>query len=181
MRRSIGVLAMVAAAAALAGCAQKPPGAVSVIEDKLYTVTPSSVPVAAGIVVGELTELKITERVQQDSGQIETPARLSGTLKLKNTSKDQTVRLIGATIRYIDKDGQVIKLEDARTEPAIRFSTAKSDRLDPGQETNDAVLVDFPAEALKQNKLKDISLAITYLPSAFRQETVNLAVSVGGQ
>ena len=69
----------------------------------------------------------------------------------------------------------------ARTEPALRFSTAKSDRLDPGQETNDAVLVDFPAEALKQNTLKDISLAITYLPSAFRQETVNLAVSVGGQ
>jgi hypothetical protein len=179
MRRSIGTLAMVAATVTLVGCAQKPPGAVSVIEDKTYTVTPSSVPVSAGIVVGELTELKVTERVEQGSGRIETPARLSGTLKLKNTSKDQTVRLIGADLRYIDKAGQVIKLEDERTAPTIRFSTAKSDRLDPGQETNDAVLVDFPAEALKQNTLKDISLAITYLPSAYRHETVNLAVSIG--
>jgi len=172
---------MVATTVALVSCAPKPPGAVSVIEDKVYTVTPESIPVAAGIVVGELTELKVTERVEQGSERVETPAKLSGSLKLRNTSNDQTVRLVAARIRYIDKDGQPIALEEARTEPIIQFSTAKSDRLDPGQESTDAVHVDFPAEALKQDMLKDIRLEITYLPSAFKQETVNLAVSIGGQ
>ena len=181
MRTSIGALAIIATAAALVGCAQKPPGTVAVIEDKVYTVTPASVPVNAGIVVGELTDLKVTERVEQGSGRVYTPAKLSGSLKLKNTSKDQTVRLVAATIRYIDVDGQVIALEEAQTEPSIRFSNAKSDRLDPGQDSTDVLHVDFPAQALKQNRLKDIRLELTYLPSAFKHETMNLAVSISGQ
>ena len=61
----------------------------------------------------------------------------------------------------------------------FRFSTSRTDRLDPGQEATDAVLVDFPAEALKRGKLKDIRLELTCLPSAFRHETVDLAMSIG--
>ena len=179
MRTSICAIAIVAATASVVGCAQKPPGDVTIIEDKIYTVNPASVPVAAGMVVGELTELKITERVERGSGVVASPAKLSGSLKLRNTSKDQTVRLAGATVRFIDTDGNVIKLEDARTESTIRFSTSKTDRLDPGQETTDVVLVDFPAEALAQGKLKNIRLELTYLPSPFKHETVNLAVSIG--
>jgi hypothetical protein len=178
MRRSIGALAIVAATVGLASCAQKPPGAVSVIEDKLYTVSPAAVPVAAGIVVGELKELKVIERVEQGSGRIDTPAKLSGSLKLKNISKDQTVRLVGATVRFIDNAGNVINLEDGRTESTIRFNSARTDRLDPGQDSTDSVLVDVPAAALEQGKLKDIRLELTYLPSAFKHETVNLAVSI---
>ena len=171
MRTWIGGVMLTAAIVILVGCTQKPYGPVAVIEDKVYTVTPTTLPVKSGIVVGELTELKIVERVEKDSGRVESAAKLSGTLKLKNTSTDQAVRLVGATIVYIDSDGAVIKLEDARTEPVIRFSTTKSDRLDPGQESTDAVYVDFPAEALKQAKLKDIRLDLTYLPSAFKRET----------
>lgn len=182
MGTSSGALAMaVAAALGLAACAQKPPGAVSVIEDKVYSVTPSTVPVAAGIVVGELTELKVTERVEQGTGRIDSPARLSGSLKLKNTSKDQSVRLVGASVRFVDRDGKIIPLETARTESNIRFSNAKTERLDPGQDTTDAVNIDVPIEALKKNTLKEIRLELTYLPSAFKHETVNLAVSIGGQ
>ena len=41
------------------------------IEDKTYTVTPeSAVTVKAGIVTGEVTEMKVTERVEKGSDRV---------------------------------------------------------------------------------------------------------------
>jgi hypothetical protein len=54
-----------------------------------------------------------------------------------------------------------------------------AERLDPGQEATQVVDVDFPAEALQAKKLKTIRLELVYLPSSYREETVNLAVSIG--
>lgn len=39
--------------------------------------------------------------------------------------------------------------------------------------------MDLPAEALKAKKLKEIRLELAYIPSPFREETVNFTVSVG--
>jgi len=39
--------------------------------------------------------------------------------------------------------------------------------------------VEFPAEALKAKMLKEIRLEFTYIPSSYREETVNFAVSIG--
>jgi hypothetical protein len=41
------------------------------------------------------------------------------------------------------------------------------------------VEVEFPVEALKANKLKEIRLELSYIPSPFREETVNFVVSIG--
>jgi hypothetical protein len=41
--------------------------------------------------------------------------------------------------------------------------------------------VDFPAEALKAKKLKEIRLELAYIPSPFHQETVKLSVTIGGK
>jgi hypothetical protein len=41
--------------------------------------------------------------------------------------------------------------------------------------------VDFPAEALKAKTLKEIRLGLAYIPSPYREETVHIIVSVGGQ
>ena len=46
------------------------------IEDKIYAVTPTAMTVKTGIVTAELTEMKVTERVEQGSGRIDSPARL---------------------------------------------------------------------------------------------------------
>jgi hypothetical protein len=150
-----------------------------VIEDKVYTVTPASVNVKAGIVTGEVTELKVTERVEKGSDRVVSPAKLTGTLKLKNTSPNQTVRLVAGKIQYIDAQGQVIKLEASRTDPTIKFATYGSERLDPGQDATQSLDVDFPAEALKAKKLKEIRLELAYIPSPFKEETVNFTVSIG--
>jgi hypothetical protein len=173
-------LAACALAAAFGGCAPKSPTAAVIVEDKIYSVTPPATTVKAGIVTAELTEMKVTERVEKESGRIDTPAKLTAKLKLTNGSPDQTVRLISGKMVYVDMQGQPIKLEEARTEPVIRFTSVSSSQLDPGQDMSQSIDVDFPAAALKGKKLKEIRLDLVYAPAAYRQETANVAVSVGG-
>lgn len=162
--------------------ASQPAATAAVIEDKTYTVTPAAMKVKAGIVTGEVTGMKVTERVEQGSGRVVSAAKLTAIVTLKNSSTDQAVRLIGGKILYVDAQGQPIKLEAARTEPELKLSTyGSSDRLDPGQETTQSLDVDFPAEALKAQKLKEIRFELAYIPSPYREETVNFTVSIGGQ
>jgi uncharacterized membrane protein YeaQ/YmgE (transglycosylase-associated protein family) len=163
------------------GPAPQPAATAAVIEDKTYTVTPAAMKVKAGIVTGEVTEMKVTERVEQGSGRVVSAAKLTAKVVLKNSSANQTIRLVSGTITYIDVHGQPIKLEAAQTEPTLKFTTYDSDRLDPGQETTQSLDVDFPAEALKAKTLKEIRLGLAYIPSQYREETVHVIVSVGGQ
>jgi hypothetical protein len=135
--------------------------------------------VKAGIVTGDVTNMKVTEQVEQDSGRVVSPAKLTALIVLKNSSENQTVRLVAGTIKYIDAQGQVIKLEETRTEPTLKFATYGTDRLDPGQEAIQTLDVDFPAEALKAQKLKEIRLELAYIPSPYREETVHFIVSIG--
>src|SRR5438034_1899966 len=66
--------------------------AAAVIEEMTYTITPVSVNVQAGIVVGEITGMRVVERVAKSTGGTVSPARLTGTLTLTNTSASQSVR-----------------------------------------------------------------------------------------
>lgn len=169
-----------AVAAAMLGCTPKSPTTTTVIEDKVYAVTPPAMTVKAGIVTAQLTDMKVTERVEKDSRKVDTPAKLSAKLKLQNSSPDQTVRLISGKMVYIDMHGNPIKIEEARTEPVIRFTSVSSAQLDPGQDSTQSIEVDFPAEALKVKALKEIRLSLTYAPTAYKQESANVVVSISG-
>ena len=180
MQASLTVIS-VAVAALTVGCTPPKSAVAAVISDKVYVVTPNSLKVKAGIVTGEVTEMKVTERVEEGSGRIETPAKLSGKLVLKNVSADQTVRLIGGKISYIDVQGQPIALENNRTEPTVKIGSSygSSDRLDPGQDATQVLDAEFPVAALKAKNLKEIRLALIYVPSPYKQETLNFTVSIG--
>lgn len=141
-------------------------------------VTPASVTVKAGIITGAVTEMRVTERVERGSNLVISPAKLTGKLRLTNTSSDQTVRLVTGKILFIDAQGQPMKLEDARAEPALRFSAYGGDRLDPEQEVAQSLDVELPAEALKAKRLKEIRIELAYIPSPYRQEMANFAVSI---
>ena len=171
-----------AVTAIAAGCSPEPTVAAAVVGDRIYTVTPSSLQVKTGIVTGEVTDMKVTERVEQGTGRVATPAKLSGKLVLRNDSEDQTVRLISGKISYIDAEGRPIALEDSRTEPTIRVSSyGTTDRLDPGQDLKHDLDAEFPVEALKAKNLKEIRLDLTYTPSPYREEALNFGVTIGGQ
>ncbi|OGB99415.1 MAG: hypothetical protein A3G35_12605 [candidate division NC10 bacterium RIFCSPLOWO2_12_FULL_66_18] len=182
MWKWVGVtIAATAVAAMTLGCSQQPSGTAAVIEDKVYTVTPASVTVKAGIVTGDVTEMKVTERVEKGSDRIVSPAKLTGKLVLKNSSTNQTVRLVAGKIQYIDTQGQPIKVSETQTEPTIKFATYGAEQLGPGQDATQSLDVDFPAEALKAKKLKEIRLELAYIPSPYKEETVNFTVAIGGQ
>ena len=172
-----------AVTASMVGCSPPQAVAAPAISDKIYTVTPASLMVRAGVLSGEVTDMKVTERVEAGTGRVASPAKLTGKLVLRNTSADQSVRLVDAKILYIDTQGNRIKLEKDRTEPSIKVapSYGSSDRLDPGQDTTQAVDVDFPVAALKAKKLKDIRLDLSYIPSQYKEERLSFAVSIGGQ
>jgi|GEM_PF-423626 len=178
-RWGLGAALVAVVAWMILGPAPQPAATAAVIEDKTYAVTPAAIKVQAGIVTGDITEMKVAERVEKDSDRIVTPAKLTALLRLKNTSTDQTVRLTAGKIVYIDAEGQAIKLEDARSEPVIKFVAYGSERLDPGQEVTQSVDVEFPAEALQAERLKEIRLEFAYIPSPYREATVNFAVSIG--
>jgi hypothetical protein len=137
--------------------------------------------VQAGIVTGEVTEMKVTERIEKGSDRVVAPAKLTGKLKLKNSSKDQAVRLMTGKLLYIDAQGQPIKVGEGRTEPFLKLATYGAETLDPGQEATNSVDVDFPADALKAKKLKEIRLELAYIPTSYKTESVNFTVVIGGQ
>ena len=178
------MLTSAALTALAAGCSPQSSAVAAAISDKVYRVTPDALKVRAGIVSGEVTEMKVIERVEEGSGKVTTPAKLTGKLVLKNVSADQSVRLLGGRILYIDAQGQPIKLDDNRNEPTIRIAPSygsSSDRLDPGQDATHMLDAEFPVEALKAKKLKEIRLDLAYIPSAYKQETLKFPVSIGGQ
>ena len=179
-RWGLGAMLVALVAWMTLGPVQQPAAVAAAIEEKTYAVTPAAVKMQAGLVTGEVTDMKIAERVEKGSDRIVTAAKLTGMLRLKNTSANQTVRLLEGRLLYIDAQGQPIKLENARTEPTFKFATyGSSERLDPGQEAIQPLDVEFPAEALKPKNLKEIRLEFAYIPSPYREETVNFAVSIG--
>ena len=175
-------LAMAAAvlAAAAAACNPAPAPKSAAINDKVYAVTPADIAVKGAVISGALTEMKVVERVEDGSGRVDQPARLTGKLVLTNVSKDQSVRLVGGKLAYIDTQGRPIPLEDNRTVPTLKVASSYGgqDRLDPGQDSSQPVEAEFPAAALKTKGIKEIRLELQYIPSAYRQETMNFGVSI---
>lgn len=155
------------------------PGGAATIEDKVYPVTPPSMTVKSGMITGEVIDLKVTERVEKGSDRVVSPARLTGTLRLLNTSANRTVRLVEGKVRFIDAQAQAIRPGAGQTDPIVKFTRYGNEWLDPDQGASYALDVDFPVEALQANRLKEIRLELVYVPSPFREETVNFTVSIG--
>src|SRR5688500_4324499 len=85
--------------------AQQPAATAAGIDEKSYAVTPATMTLKAGVVTGEMTEIRVTERIEQGSGRVVSPAKLTARIVLKNSSENQTVRMVTGKIQYIDAQG----------------------------------------------------------------------------
>ena len=74
MQATMNMVALAVVAAVNTGCAQKPANPALVIDAKSYSVALAQVRVKAGIVNGDLSELNVMKRTEQDSGRVDTPA-----------------------------------------------------------------------------------------------------------
>lgn len=174
------ILVSAEVAAIADGCSPQS-AAAPVLTDRLYTVHPDTARTQVGTVAGEIVRMKVTQRVEQESGRSHLPARLSGRLFLQNISADQSIRVTGAHISYLDAQGQPIRLDNDRAEPSLTFgsSSGASRRLDPGQNATELLDAEFPAAALKAGALKEIQIRLE-LSNVPRVQMLNFAVSIGG-
>jgi hypothetical protein len=149
------------------------------ITEKTFPLKPVSVPVRVGVLSGELGELSVMERVNASTGEVVYAPQLHGTLKLKNTSSDEAVSLVSGQVEYLDSSGTRIPLAEGRGDTTLRIYSYAGDRLDPGKEANQTVDVPFPASALQANRLAEIRLSLTYLPTPYERKSVEVPVAVG--
>jgi hypothetical protein len=172
-----------ALAAALAGCSNKGPETQAPqVTEKVFNLTPGTIKVKAGIVGGELSGVKITERIEEGTGRVDYGPRLSGRLVLRNLATDKSVLIDGGKLVYADAADKPIALPPESTPPSIRLGDSygsSSARLDPGQELVREVDVDFPAEALKPGKLREIRVQLRYTAAPFRRDLLEFPVALG--
>jgi hypothetical protein len=177
--------AVAAVAAALAGCSNKGPEASAPqISEKVFNVTPASVKVKAGIVGGELSGMRVTERVEEGSGRVDYGPRLSGRLVLRNLSSDQSVLVDGGKLVFADSADRPIATPSESSPPSIRLGdsyNSTSARLDPGQEITRDIDVDFPCEALKAGKLHEIRVQLHYTAAPFRRDLLEFPVALSAK
>jgi hypothetical protein len=174
------LLATAVLAAVSTACAPPQSAKAPAVNDKTYAVSPADLTVKGSLLSGALTGMKVVERVEDGSGRVDQAARLTGKLVVTNLSKDQSVRLVGGNLVYIDMQGKPIALEDNRTAPTLKLTSSygSQERLDPGQDLSQPVEAEFPVAALQMKRLKEIRLELLYIPSAYRQETMNFGVSI---
>jgi hypothetical protein len=179
--RAALVATSAAAGVGLSACTPAPKPVVPAVSEKVYVVTPNAIKVSAGILRGEVTEMKITERIEEGTGRIAAPARLTGKLVLVNQSTDQSVRLIGGRFLYIGMNGKPIVMEGDRAVPTLKVASAfgSQERMDPGQQAAQPLDAEFPVEGLKDKALREIRLEVSYIPSQFRESALNFPVSIG--
>ena len=147
--------------------------------EKSYTLV-SSAPMKVDFLTGQFDGLTITERIDPKTNEVVDRPELRGTLKLKNDSKDQSARLLGGSLVFLDAKGQVIPVGKDRGDTSFTFSAYETQRLDPGKETSQMIDVPFPRAGLKAGEIHSIRLDLNYLPSVYRAQSVDYPVSLKG-
>jgi hypothetical protein len=147
--------------------------------EKVFTVA-SSATMKVDFLSSQLQELTITERIDPKTKNVVDLPELRGTLKLKNDSKDQSARLLGGRLVFLDAKGQVIPVAKDRGDASFTFSAYETQRLDPGKETSQTIDVPFPRAGLQASEIHSIRLDLNYLPSVYRAQSVDYPVSVKG-
>ena len=146
------------------------------VEEKTIPLRPSVTFVKASFLSGELQDLRVTERVEHGTGKVVGDLLLRARLTVTNDSEDHAAHLLGGRIEYIDSTGKQILV--AHT--TFPFIGRVANRLDPGMHTSQSIEVLFPPGALKPDALREVSLELTYLPIPYREDRVNIPVSLGG-
>ncbi|MBI3031532.1 MAG: hypothetical protein HYY64_18685 [Candidatus Rokubacteria bacterium] len=169
-----GVLALSAGATS---CSQQDRAAVPTIEDKSFTLTPAVTPVKISFLTAELKDVQVVERVDRETGKVTDPPKLRAKLTVKNTSSDQAALVVSGRIDYLDVEGRPIPLAEDRQDPSFTFY-GYQERLDPGEDTSQSIEVPFPVAGLKDRKLRDIGLELSYIPIPYREESARISVSL---
>lgn len=149
-------------------------------EEKRIVLNPEDSTWQVSVLTGELQNLRIAERVDHGTGKIIEPPMLRATVMVKNTSADQTIRLIAARVEYLGPDGKPIPLSKSRQNTSFVFNAYQPESLDPGKEVSTQIEVPFPTAALTSRSLQDIRVELRFTPLPYKDKSVNVPESVNG-
>lgn len=179
--RSFALCAPIVLALGVAACTQQR-GTSGTAEaqpvEKTFTLTSSTPTMKVDFLSAQLQGLTITERIDPKTKSVVDPPELRGTLKLKNDSTDQSARLIGGRLVFLDAKGDGVPIAKHRGDAGFTFSAYETQRLDPGKETTQTIDVPFPRVGVGAREIQSVRLELRYLPSAYRERGVNYAVSL---
>jgi len=179
----MGGVAVLLLGLVLTACSQKEQGtATSSTQqtEKDFSLNPNKTAVKVDFLEGQLRDLRVSERVEQNGGKVVAPPMLHATLTLKNVSTDQTARLISGKLEYLGPDGKPMLPAEGRRDTGFSFEGYQTDRLDPGKETSQDIEVPFPKAALEGRALRDVQLDLTFAPAPYKVQSVTVPVSVSG-
>lgn len=149
------------------------------IEDRTISLKPPAVTATAALLAVRLQDMKVTQRVEQGTDKVVDAPKLSGTLKVKNTSEDHSLRLIEGGLEYVNAAGEPIRLADTREAPRFQFYSYSDERLDPGEEVSRDVSVSFPSAAFRDKSLREIRVRLEYIPMPYQEQALALPVALG--
>lgn len=151
-----------------------------VVEERTVALRPTSIPVTTPSLGGRLEGLAVTTHVEKNTGKRLDSPTLQGTLRLRNVTSDQALRLLSGTVEYVGADGANIPLAKDQGNTGFSFFAVEQSDVLPGQSTSQVIQVPFPATALRANVLRDIRLHLTYRAMPYKNETVEAPVTVPG-
>ena len=150
------------------------------VQSKTVALTPNTISVSTAGMTGRLDGLTVITRVDTTTGKSVESPDLQATLRLRNTTADQAIRLLSGTVEYVDAAGAVLPLTKDQGSSQFSFYPEQQDGLLPGQGTSQVLRVPFPQAALKPNALGNIRLQFTYRATPYRSETVQGRVTIPG-
>jgi hypothetical protein len=162
----------------VAGCSQQQSSnATPRTEEKVVHLTPAKSALKVSFLTAELADMRVIERTNAETGEVTYGPRFLATLKLRNPAEDETARLVGGELSYLDREGRPIKLAEGRGEPAFTFPSWSGDRLDPGDDLSTSIDVPFPASAVKGTALSEVRVHLSFVPSPYREAAATFTVS----
>lgn len=179
-RRNVWIVwwGAVAVALGVTACGQQERAVSPSIQEKTFSLAPATAPLNGSFLTGELKDLRVVKRVEEGTGKVVDAPKLRATLRLKNSSRDQTARLLGGRIEYADGGGKPIALAEGESDTSFKFYAYSTERLDPGMEISQDIDVPFPAAALENRQLRDLRVELSYIPTQYRKETLAVPVSL---
>jgi hypothetical protein len=176
--RLLGIAGLAGLGVIAAGCGQPATTDTPRIEEKIFRITSETPPVRFSFLTGELSDVRVTERVNADTGEVTYGPVLKATLKVRNGAEDESARLVGGELTYIDVQGRPIKLADGRGDTGFTFGSYGDERLDPGANVSKDIDVPFPVAALKGETLGELRLRLRYVALPYRESTARIPASV---
>ena len=119
----------------------------------------------------ELNDLKVVRTVNIASKELVGTPTLRGKIKITNKSKD-ILDIQAVTLEYLDEAGKPIPYKaDERIVKVYSFWKA----LQPEGTAEGSLDVTIPASAIKDKSLRKIEVALVYVPSPLKRETLVLS------